>query len=88
MTTIAITDHVLCPLHPVCHENGADGCIPQKEITRVKRSYEDRMAVKTGLEIEYNPGHKDWLASIASMDWDITIASVHTPALVQVKEYA
>jgi histidinol-phosphatase (PHP family) len=78
MTTIAITDHVPLPFDTRYAMKMAQMAAYRKEITRVKRSYEGRMAVKTGLEIEYIPGHKDWLASIASMDWDITIASVHT----------
>jgi histidinol-phosphatase (PHP family) len=78
MTTIAITDHVPLPFDTRYAMKMANMADYRKEITRVKRLYEGRMAVKSGLEIEYIPGHKDWLASIASMDWDITIASIHT----------
>ncbi len=78
MTTIAITDHVPLPFDTRYAMKIEQMAAYRKEITRVKRSYDGRMDVKTGLEIEYIPVHKDWLASIASMDWDITIASVHT----------
>ncbi|MEE4362371.1 MAG: histidinol-phosphatase HisJ [Desulfotignum sp.] len=77
-TTIAITDHVPLPFDTRYAMKMEQLTAYRKEITRVKRAYDGRMAVKTGLEIEYIPGHKDWLASIASMEWDLTIASVHT----------
>ena len=77
-TTIAITDHVPLPFDTRYAMKMEQMAAYRKETARVKRAYEGRMAVKTGLEIEYIPGHKDWFASIASMDWDLTIASVHT----------
>lgn len=78
MTTIAITDHVPLPFDTRYAMKMEQVAAYRREITRVRGAFEGRMAVKAGLEIEYIPGHKDWLASIASMDWDLTIASVHT----------
>ncbi|HKL01078.1 MAG TPA: histidinol-phosphatase HisJ [Desulfotignum sp.] len=78
MTTIAITDHVPLPFDNWYAMKKEQMAAYRKETTRLKRAYEGRMAVKTGLEIEYIPEHKDWFASIASLDWDLTIASVHT----------
>ncbi len=78
LTTIAITDHVPLPFDTRYAMKMEQMAAYRKEITREKRAYEGRMAVKIGLEIEYIPEHKDWFASIASMDWDLTIASVHT----------
>ncbi|HKJ98363.1 MAG TPA: histidinol-phosphatase HisJ [Desulfotignum sp.] len=77
-TTIAITDHVPLPFDSRYAMKMAQMAAYRKEINLIKQAYEGRMAVKSGLEIEYIPEHKDWFASIASMDWDVTIASVHT----------
>ncbi len=77
-TTIAITDHVPLPFNTRYAMKKNHIPAYRNDIHRAKKEYDGRMTIKTGMEIEYIPEHKEWIASIASMDWDLTIASVHT----------
>ncbi|MFN2357799.1 MAG: PHP domain-containing protein, partial [Desulfotignum sp.] len=76
--TIAITDHAPLPFDTRYAMKKAHIPAYRNDILRAKKEYDGRMTIKTGMEIEYIPEHKEWTASIASMDWDLIIASVHT----------
>jgi histidinol-phosphatase (PHP family) len=49
------------------------------ELVRVaQREYAGRLPVKLGLEVDYVPGHEDWVRELAALHpWDFLLGSVH-----------
>ncbi|MCF8113013.1 MAG: histidinol-phosphatase HisJ [Desulfotignum sp.] len=77
LAAIAITDHVPLPFDNRYAMKMEQISRYRDDVRQAKNEYGGRMAVKTGLEMEYMPEHRDWMDAILAMGWDLTIASVH-----------
>ena len=78
LTTIAVTDHMPLPYKTRYAMDMDEISIYRKEILAAQQRYGDRIKVLAGIEIEYSPELSEWIQSLAEMDWDYQIASVHT----------
>lgn len=76
--TITITDHAPLPYETRYALPRERTAAYRRDAEAVKKEYSGRLTVMAGLEMEYIPHLKDWIRELVDMDWDLTIASVHT----------
>ena len=78
LKTIALTDHMPLPYKTRYAMDMDEVSIYRMQLHEAGQKYGDRIKVLAGLEIEFSPELAKWIGSLADMDWDYLIASIHT----------
>lgn len=77
LTTIVITDHMPLPF-PTRYAMAPNRMEAYRnDIEQAKLKYSPCLTILAGLEMEYLPGHIDWIKQIAELQWDMLIVSIH-----------
>lgn len=74
---ITVTDHMPLPFETRYAMVRPDIDEYRSEIQAAQQEYQGKIRICAGLEIEYIPHLHSWIQSLAKMDWDTLITSVH-----------
>jgi len=77
LNTIVITDHMPLPF-PTRYAMEPDKIEDYRnDIHRAKKKFSPDLTIMAGLEMEYLPGHLDWIKQIVDLKWDMLLVSIH-----------
>jgi histidinol-phosphatase (PHP family) len=78
LRAITITDHMPLPFDNRYAMRAEEIEGYRRQIRLAKKKYAGQIIIKMGLEFEYAQQFEQWTRSIADMEWDHLIASVHS----------
>jgi len=77
LQSIAITDHMPLPFATRYAVKHTELTRYRAEIEAARATFQDRLTIKMGLEIEYISAESKWVEEITALGWDHLIVSIH-----------
>ncbi|WP_321494648.1 histidinol-phosphatase HisJ [uncultured Desulfobacter sp.] len=83
LETIAITDHMPLPFKTRYAMDLEQIGNYRDAIQKAARTHKQNLTILSGMEMEYIPGHEQWVKNVRDLGWDMLLISVHQIATHQ-----